>query len=90
MSRYEDDQKDPSYLIRIGPLLLELAREEVARTSPSTIRMTSKERHALMGTAFHGHIGYEQNGEGFSMVHGIPIVLDESDSLFSRGQRATE
>jgi len=89
MSRDEDDKKDPSYAIRVGPLLLELAREEVARTSPSTIRMTSKERHALMGTAFHGHVGYEQNGEGFSKVHGIPIVLDESDSLLSRGHRTT-
>ena len=88
MGRYAN--YEPTYVDLIGPVLLELAQAEIdthtADTGrrPVTIRMTEKERYAAMGAAFRGHLGYEQDGHGFSLVWGVPVVIDEASSLWAR------
>lgn len=94
MSRYLEDRSEPSYVNIIGPVLMELALAEIEGLiekegrPPTTIRMTEKERYAAMGTAFRGaSIGYEQNGQGFSLIWGVPVVVDEQDSLLARARQ---
>jgi hypothetical protein len=94
MGRYSEDKSEPSYADLIGPALMELAKSEIDAFSakegrpPTAIRMTEKERYAAMGTAFRGtSIGYEQNGQGFSLIWGVPVVVDEQDSLLSRARQ---